>query len=163
MHDELRAKAAQWKVMLEEIRETSSCVLGFGVRGDRGVVLKRSRITSDESNSGEVLRAFAGNGAVRVYESETGAVLLERLTPGEPLVNLVARGEDDRATRILAQVIEKLANHAAPEECPTVAQWGRGFERYLESGDRQIPHDLVQEARDLYQQLVHPRSSSPKT
>ncbi|HEX6650471.1 MAG TPA: aminoglycoside phosphotransferase family protein, partial [Pyrinomonadaceae bacterium] len=91
--------------------------------------------------------------AVRVYESETGAVLLERLEPGEELVNVVKRGEDDEATKILAQVIGKLAHHQAPAVCPTVADWGRGFDRYLASGDRQLSLELVHAARDWYQHL----------
>src|SRR5688572_28404368 len=135
MNNQLQAKAAEWNVTLEETRETATSLLGFGVRDGQGVVLKMIKPTADERHSGEVLRAFAGSGAVRVYEAEIGAVLLERLEPGEELVNVVKRGDDDEATRILAQVIAKLADHAAPGECPTVADWGRGFERYVRSGD----------------------------
>ena len=151
--DQLQAKAAEWKITLEETRETPSSLLGFGVRSGHRVVLKITKV-ADELHSGKVLRAFAGDGAVRVYESETGAVLLEQLEPGEQLVNLVKRGEDDEATRILSQVIEKLAYRKAPVECPTVADWGCGFDRHLESGDRQIPLELVHEARELFQNLA---------
>jgi streptomycin 6-kinase len=70
------------------------------------------------------------------------------------LVDLVECGEDEAATLILAEVMEKLAHHEAPVECPTVADWGRGFDRYLESGDQQIPLELVHEARELYQELT---------
>lgn len=51
-------------------------------------------------------------------------------------------------------MIAKLAHHEAPAECPTVADWGRGFDRYLDSGDRQIPRDLVHEAHELFQDLA---------
>src|SRR5688572_19244467 len=154
MNDQLPAKAAQWNVTLEETRETATSVLGFGVRDGRRVVLKLIKKADDELHSGAVLRAFGDAGAVRVYESEIGAVLLERLDPGEELVNLVRRGADDEATMILAEVIAKLTNHTAPAECPTVADWGRGFERYLQSGDSQIPHGLVREAQLLYHDLA---------
>jgi len=147
----LQDKAAAWNVTLEETRETPTSLLGFGVCAGLRVVLKIT--TGDESHSGEVLKAFAGDGAVRVYESETGAVLLERLEPGEGLVSLVKRGEDEEATKILAQVIGKLAHHQPPAACPTVADWGRGFDRYLASGDRQLPLELVHAARDWYQHL----------
>jgi streptomycin 6-kinase len=153
MVDRLQTKAAEWNVVLEEIRETATSLLGFGVRDGRSVVLKLTKL-SDEAHAGKVLRAFAGSAAVHVYEAETGVVLLERLEPGEQLVSLVRRGDDDQATKVLAQVIEKLANHEAPEECPTVADWGQGFDRYVRSGDRQIPHGLVREARDVYEALV---------
>ena len=152
--DQLRIKAAEWNVTLEETLETPTSLLGFGVRNGDRVVLKITKQAGDESHSGKVLRAFAGDGAVRVYESETNAVLLERLEPGEQLVNVVKRGDDDAATRILAQVIEKLAHHEAPAECPTVADWGRGFDRYLDRDDQQIPLELVHEARELYLDLA---------
>ena len=139
---------------LAETRETVTSLLGFGVRDGRGVVLKLTKQASDELHSGTVLRAFAGDGAARVYESEVGAVLLERLDPGEELVNLVRRGADDEATTILAQLMAKLMNHTAPAECPTVADWGRGFERYGRSGDAQIPDGLVKQGQALYEQLT---------
>lgn len=157
--DQLQAKANQWNVTIQETRETPTSLLGFGVRDEKRVVLKLTKV-SDEAHAGKVLQAFGESGAVRVYEAETGAMLLERLEPGEQLVSLVKRGEDNRATTVLAQVIEKLANHEAPEECPTVADWGRGFNRYLESGDRQIPNGLVREGRDVYERLVSSQRST---
>lgn len=152
--DRLQLKATDWNVTIEERLETPTSLIGFGVRAGVRVVLKITKTSGDESHSGKVLRAFAGNGAVKVYESETDAVLLERLEPGEHLVELVKNGEDEEATRILAQVIAKLAHREAPPECPTVADWGRGFDRYLESGDRQIPRELVLDARNVYQDLT---------
>ena len=151
--ERLRVKANDWNVTIEETRETPSSLLGFGVRAGVRVVLKITKRSGDESHSGKVLRAFAGDGAVRVYESETDAVLLERLDPGTDLVDLVRRGGDEEATRILAQVIGKLAHRDAPPECPTVGDWGRGFDRYLESGDQQIPRELVHDAHNVYQGL----------
>lgn len=152
--NQLQAKALEWHVTLEETRETFTSLLGFGARDNTRVVLKMTKQAGDESHSGEVLQAYAGEGAVRVYESEIGAVLLECLDPGEQLVNVVKRGEDDEATNILAEVITKLADHEAPGGCPTVADWGRSFDRYLQTGDEQIPREVVEEAREMYQQLV---------
>ena len=153
MH-ELETKAVEWNVTLDEISETPTSLIGFGVRGGVRVVLKISKQVGDESHSGEVLKAYGGDGAVRVYKSETGAVLLERLEPGELLVNLVKHGRDAEATEILAEVIAKLANHEAPIGCPTVTDWGHGFDRYLQSGDEQIPRDAVEEAREMYDELA---------
>lgn len=140
--------------MLDEIHETPTSLLGFGVREGVRVVLKITKQAGDESHSGAVLKAYAGEGAVRVYEYEVGAVLLERLDPGEQLVNVVKRGDDDKATKILAEVMAKLANHEPPFGSPTVADWGRSFERYLQSGNKQIPHEVVEEARAMYEELV---------
>jgi streptomycin 6-kinase len=156
----LQQKAAQWDMEIEETHETPSSLIAFGTRAEQKVVLKFTKRTGDEApsgdeaRSGEVLRAFAGEGTVRVYQAEVGAVLLERLEPGEDLINLVRRGNDDEATRILADVIGKLANHEAPVGTVTVADWGRGFDWYLQSGDPQISADLVREAHDLYRELA---------
>lgn len=153
-NDRLYAKAAAWNVTLEETRETATSLLGFGVRDGERVVLKLTTGAHDELHAGKVLRAFGGIGSVRVLADEVGAVLIERLEPGEQLVDLVRRGEDDEATRILARVIGKLAHHAAPAESPTVADWGRGFDRYVNSGDAQISRGLVREAQVVWEELV---------
>lgn len=78
----LQDKAAEWNVVLDETRETATSLLGFGVREGRRVVLKLTKV-SDEARGGKVLQAFGTSGAAEVYEAETGAVLLERLEPGE--------------------------------------------------------------------------------
>jgi streptomycin 6-kinase len=156
----LAAKATAWNVTLEETRETASSVLGFGVREGRRVVLKLTKGANDEARSGEVLRAFGIEGVVRVFEAELGAVLLERLDPGEELVSLVLRGHDDEATRILADVIARLAGHNAPADTVTVADWSRGFDRYVQSGDQQIPSALVHEAHDMYRNLAASQRST---
>ena len=154
MIEQLRSKGAEWNVAIEETRETPSSVLGFGVRDGRRVVLKISKGLNDEARSGEVLKAFGGDAAVRVYEYEPGAVLLERLEPGEELVSLVRRGDDDEATPILADVIAKLAGHNAPAGTVTVADWSRAFDWYVQTGDQQIPAALVHEAHNTYCNLA---------
>lgn len=151
----LQAKAAEWNVGLEEIRETATSLLGFGVREGTPVVLKLTVRADDELNAGKVLRAYGGRGAVRVLESEAGAVLLEQLEPGEQLVSVVRNGDDDEATNILADVIEKLADHSPPIECPTVADWGRCFDRYTQrTSPSNIPDELVREAQLIYNDLA---------
>lgn len=150
----LTERANHWKVTIDQTWETPGSVLAFGVSRGSRVVLKIINQQGDEWRSGDVLRAFDGQGTVRVIEYDAGALLLERLDPGEPLVNLVRRGEDERATEILAEVMQKMAGRAAPALSPTVLDWARGFDRYLNTGDRQVPHDLVNKARDWYQRLA---------
>ncbi len=152
--DQLKERAQQWQVTIQETQETPGSVLAFGVSRGSRVVLKITKQHGDEWRSGEVLRAFDGHGTVRVLEFDAGAVLLERLDPGEPLVNLVRHGQDERATQILAEVMGQMAYRAAPEHFPTLLDWSHGFDRYLKTGDGRVPHDLVAEARDHYQRLV---------
>jgi streptomycin 6-kinase len=153
--DLLETRALQWDVTIDETMETPTSVIGFGRRGDDRVVLKITRKRCDESHAGEILQAFNGEGSVRVLESETGAVLLERLEPGNQLVELVRRGQDEDATAILANLMQQLSQHTAPPHTPTVFDWARGFDRYLAIRDKQIPNNLVTQARELYRTLAN--------
>lgn len=152
--DQLAQRARQWNVTIHNTRERPTSLIAFGERHQTPVVIKISKQPDDEWHAGEVLRAFAGDGTVRVYESEPGAVLLERLDPGHDLVNMVRQRDDERATIILAKIMESMARHSPPESCPTVSDWARGFDRYLQSGDTQIDPMVVTEAARLYRRLA---------
>ena len=152
--DRLTAYAQQWHVAIEKTFETETSVLAFGECKSSRVVLKIIKHLGDEWHSGDILRAFAGDGMVKVYESEAGAVLLERLDPGNELVKVVRDGNDDRATEILAYVMDQLAGHAAPDGCATVLDWALGFDRYLNTPNKQLPADLVHKAQAIYRRLA---------
>jgi len=69
----------------------------------------------DEQRGAVSLRHFDGHGAVRLLNYDEGAQLLE-YAAGDELVTLVERGEDENATRIIAQVIKQL--HSVPQDAP---------------------------------------------
>jgi streptomycin 6-kinase len=126
----------------------------FGRRGRQPVVLKVIRDHGDEWRCGEVLEAFGGRGAVRVYEHAGGAALIERVSPATPLASLSLGGRDEEATEILAGVIRRMDHpRAEPGQFVTVRDWGRGFDRYLASGDGQVAADLVEQGARLYAEL----------
>lgn len=81
--------------------------VAFAKRGDEDLVLKigvpRDELTSEIS----ALRLFHGEGACRLIDAdeERGFLLLERLHPGEMLVTLK---DDEEATRIAAEVMQKI-------------------------------------------------------
>jgi len=145
--------ARQWNVTVEQVRETTGSFLAFGLLDRLPVVLKVVKRPGDEWQMGEVLRAFLGNGTVRILDYTAGAVLLERIVPGDELVNLVRDGDDKTATAILAHVMRRMSNHNPPKHCPTVLDWGRGFSRYLETGDTQLPRNLVVRAAEFFREL----------
>lgn len=151
---QLEERARQWQVVIEQTIETPSSVLGFGLRHNTPVVLKITKPHSDETHSGDILRAFAGRGAVKAFEAEPGAVLLERLAPARQLVELVREGDEGKANAILADVMRQLSHHSPPAQCPSIDDWGLGFDRYLARDDNQVPEDLVHEARELYRGLA---------
>lgn len=145
--------ARRWSVEIESRIETESSLIAFGRRGNEQVVLKVVKRAGDEWRSGEVVNAFGGRGVVRALECEDGVVLLERIVPGTSLVDLTRSGHDQAATEILAELIATMAPNAAPPWCPMLSDWGRGFARYAECDDTQIPSSLVARASDLFAEL----------
>ncbi len=78
------------------------------------VILKLLALSETEEQTGALaLRYFRGQGAVRLLRHDDGAHLLEYAN-GDELVTLVERGEDQHATRIIAQVLNQL--HAVPQD-----------------------------------------------
>lgn len=159
-HDRLASRSRQWNVTIEHIRETQGSLLAFGRHNNDPVVLKLTKQQGDEWHSGRILQAFEGAGTVRVYEYGAGAVLLERLDPGNELVELVRTGDDEEATQIVAQVMKQMAHHTPPANCPTVLDWGRAFDRYQNNVDStpakmpEMHQALVTEAAELYRRLT---------
>src|SRR3989441_4846065 len=152
--------AREWGVVIEDIIETDSSVIAFGARDNQPVVLKVIKQTGDEWYSGEVLRAFDGNGVVRVYEQTPGAVLMERLRPGHSLVEMALNGKDEEATDILADVIRQMSSlessNSARESWKafkTVQDWGKRFDRFIATGNDQIPMELVEAGHHVFSQL----------
>ena len=154
-------------MVVEDTFETETSVISFGTRDNRSVVLKVIKQPCDEWRSGEILEAFDGNGLVRVYEHAPGAVLVERLRPGNSLVEIALNGRDDEATDIFADVIHQMSSvelsksseHESPglratlQHCPTVHDWARGFEHYLETEYEKIPRRLVAAGQRVFLDL----------
>jgi streptomycin 6-kinase len=159
MSERVEERVCDWGVVVQDTLETQSSFMAFGKRGDQSVVLKLIRQPGDEWRCGEVLAAFCGSGTARVYEYIEGAVLLERLNPGAQLASIALDGRDEEATEILADVIDRMSrpcesldesSREASKAFVSARDWGKGFQRYLASGDHQIPTRLVEQARQLY-------------
>jgi streptomycin 6-kinase len=152
--ERVEERVRDWQVVVQDILETQSSYVAFGTRENVPVVLKVIRHLGDEWRCGEVLKAFDPRGVVRVYEYIDGAVLLEWLHPGTSLAAAALKGGDEEATETITEVIQRMANQGGPlQHFVTVEAWGKGFARYLTSGDNQIPRDLVEKAEDLYSRL----------
>ncbi|MFL5617982.1 MAG: aminoglycoside phosphotransferase family protein [Gemmatimonadaceae bacterium] len=139
---------------VDRLLETRGSLVALGRRAADDVALKLLKHEGDEWWSGEIVRAFAGRGVVLVLEHTDGALLLERLMPGHPLVDLTLRGADEEATAILARVVSAMRPDVAPRACATVEEWGRGFDRYLASHARHVSRALVERARLTYAALA---------
>ena len=158
--DRIHQHAREWGVIVENTFETESSVISFVSRGGQPLVLKVIKRPGDEWRAGEILQAFDGNGVARVHAWAPGAVLMERLTPGNSLAEMALNGRDEEATDILAGLIQKMSGHESarsplklPNSCATVQDWAKGFDRYLATGDAQVPTDLVALAHRIYSRL----------
>jgi streptomycin 6-kinase len=129
--------------------------VAFVRRAGRPLVLKLLPYGSDEWLSGAVLAHWGGQGAVRLIEQASGAVLIERAIPGDDLIAMATAERDDEATAILCDVMAKL-NRPAPTGAPfrTIVDWGRGFARNraaaVEAG---MDGNLIDRAERLFHQL----------
>jgi streptomycin 6-kinase len=146
-------RIAGWGVAVERLTETENSVLAFGRRDGQPVVVKIIKSRSDEWKSGQILDAFEGRGVVRVHDSVDGALLLERLIPGDSLVGMAVNESDDTATAILAATIGRMSPREVIGTVPTAKDWGMAFERYRASHDDQVPVHLLSHAERLYADL----------
>ena len=160
--ERLVERAGAWRVVVDEVFETVTSLVAYGRCGSRAVVLKIVKQQGDEWESGDVLKAFDANGMVRTYEHVPGAILMERLSPGNSLVDLAISDRDEEATAVVAAVIDAIATSrdAGSHACPTVQDWGRGFDKYLATADESISRDLVSEAHHMFEELCQSMSNA---
>ncbi len=106
---------AAWKLSNPQLlTQTRTSHLYTVTHSSETVVLKLLAASETEEQRGALsLRYFGGHGAVRLLKYDEDAQLMEYAS-GAELVTLVERGEDERATRIIAQVIEQL--HSVPQD-----------------------------------------------
>lgn len=79
----------------------------------------------DEKNGAIALRCFNGHGAVKLLEYDARAHLLE-YADGDDLVALVKKGEDEKATSIIAELLKKLHSvytATPPKELISLENW----------------------------------------
>jgi streptomycin 6-kinase len=122
-------------------------------------VLKTWLVHPDLVSEMEALRLWDGRGIARLLECDParGAMLLERLRPGEPLATLE---DDQQATLIAAGVMAKLWIPAPPDpekKLCYAGDWARGLERLRATfgdGVGPFPARLVEAAERLFAELL---------
>ena len=94
----------------------------------RGAAAMLKISSAEEERFGHVLlNWWDGQGAARVLAYDHQALLMERATGGRSLLEMVRRGDDDEATRILCQAIERI--HAPrPGPLPELTPLERWFD-----------------------------------
>lgn len=170
MHDEAGAAwLAQLPALLNECKQSwgltlqppfplsynyvAPATLGDGTE----VVLKVGMTNPELRTEIAALRAYAGRGTVQLLDadSDRGLLLLERVKPGTPLVEL---DDDDAATAIAADVMRELWRPVPPDHSfPAVADWSVGLQRlraYYDGGTGPLPSTLVEVAEERFAALL---------
>ncbi len=111
------------------------------------------------------LKEFNGNGMVQILKSdrEHAVMLLERADPGTPLSQL---SDDDKATKILADLIRKIRKLPPfRHHFITIREWTSALDEYpvkfAGAHHAPIPLSLVKKAQILFEKLIS--SSSAQT
>ena len=142
---------------IQPIQDLSYNYLVFAVTPENAsVVLKLGVPHPELVTEIQSLHAFNGNGTVRILEADPslGALLLERILPGETLLSIE---DDQETTRIATQLMKKYRMPAPPGlEFPTAADWCQGFKRYLDiySDTGPISFNLINMASHLSRELL---------
>ncbi len=95
--------------------------------GERAAMLKIAHNAEERRGNG-VMVWWAGRGAAQVYAHDGAALLMERLDVRPSLLDMVAAGQDDEATRILCQAAARLPRARPWPELPTLRHWFASLE-----------------------------------
>jgi streptomycin 6-kinase len=116
-HEKLNHYLAAWDLSNPQLLTQTATSHIYTVTHDAETVILKllSSSETEEQRGALALRYFEGCGAVRLLRCNEGAHLME-YAAGDELITLVERGEDENATRSIAQVLKQL--HSVPQDAP---------------------------------------------
>ena len=149
----------RWSIRVAEpLEDLSYNYIAPAVRdGGEQVVLKLGYPNQELISEIDALLLYEGQGAVRLLDAdrERGALLLEKLVPGDTLLTIK---DDAAATRIAARMMRDLWKPAPNgHDFPTVNRWAKGLERlrvHYGGGTGPLPERLVAKAERLFPELL---------
>ncbi|MFN8126540.1 MAG: aminoglycoside phosphotransferase family protein [Candidatus Nanopelagicales bacterium] len=149
-----REAAAEWDLELVEKTSSRYSDTWFALRDGTHVVVKVGDPVARRREA-TALGAFRG-AAVQVLAAAEGALLLERVLPGDDLRPVAAR-DDDLATRIIGTAVTRLQADPAPTAgLPPLATLDESFDRFARRPTPDVPADLVDRTRALVRELTVP-------
>lgn len=156
--DLIREYEARWDLRLLPPFALSYNYVAPAVTADGAHVVLKLGVPNPELTAEiEALRLYDGRGAARLLaaEPERGALLLERVLPGEPLARLP---DDDAATRIAAGKMAELWRPLpAIHNFPDLRRWTRSLSEYAaryRNGAGPLPHPLIRRATAILDDLL---------
>lgn len=142
---------AKWRLTLDgEPFETHSSWLSFVRARGQPALLKVYKPGSDETRGADILRHW-GDRAVRVYDSDASAMVVERIRPGMPLTVLTAN-DDDGATNIWCDVVAGLHVNPAPSDWKTLFTCGRSYHKPY-PGHPMLSQELFERGKKAFFEL----------
>jgi streptomycin 6-kinase len=158
----------EWSVSVAEpLPDLSTSYVAKARRADGTVSILKVGVPNEELHSGiEALGHWRGHGAVRVLEADPdrGAVLLERITPGEMLSEVAA--QDDVAATLIAAEVMSVLWRPVPEsgKLLTLARWFRELLEFRErhKGIGNFPNAMLQSAESICRELLESVDVSPR-
>lgn len=154
----IESLAEQWSLTVDPpFPSLSYSYVAPATRHDGTEAVLKLRLPGTELvNEAACLMAYAGSGAVRLLESDVdrGALLLERIRPGTD-ASALADADAVQCLAMIMQRIHKPIQSAFP--FPSVADWGKGFQRHQDShdgGSGPLPSELFNDAQAKYAELA---------
>jgi streptomycin 6-kinase len=123
----------------------------------QSVVLKLGVPSPQLVRERRALQSYAGTAAVRLldFDVDRGMMLLERIEPGYTLASLA---DDEKTTRVAAQMMRELWKPLPPDtRFPTAAEWVEDLSKLrkrFDGGTGPFPADLVSLAEGLFRDLL---------
>jgi len=150
--------AERWSLRIEKPLALSYNYVAAATRADGTPAIFKCGVVADNSTiRAEIaaLQHWNGDGAVLVLEADgpNGVMLLERLVPGQEIVEL----DDRESTRIAAGLMRRLWKAPPSGGFPTVTDWGEAFGKLRARHDGTtgpLPADLFERGEALYGELV---------
>jgi streptomycin 6-kinase len=157
--DHLQPHIARWRLTLDgQPFETHSSWLAPVRHGGKAALLKVYKPGSDETESATILRHW-GESAARVYEGDETAIVIERIVPGTTLRDLVD-SDDDRATHIWCDVVERLHVRPAPDGFKDIRRCGRSLIGKPYPAHALLKRDLFERAAAQFRELLESQSAT---
>ncbi len=151
----------RWSLRVGEPFDLSFHYVAPAVRDDgTEVVVKLGVPNDDYIREVEALRAFHGRGAVRLLsgDSDRGAMMLERLKPGDYLGDVP---DQQQATSVAASVMRRLWRPAPRQHrLPEMSDYSGGLEwlQHQLDGNGPLPKPLIVRAEAMLRELVEERN-----
>jgi streptomycin 6-kinase len=107
----------------------------------------------DERAGADALQWYNGQGAVQLLDHDSGAMLLE-FVGGNSLTQMVKDGHDDQATRIIADVLNRLQCANSSEPPTSLIPLSHRFRSLLEDGAASQLDPIIQRGATVARSLL---------